>query len=124
MKSPCPTNPDYNGSSSFSNLAQSRLSACNPRTYNLAMSIIEIKNLSKSYRVYQKQEGVWPSIRGLFRREYREVRAVRDISLNVQAGEFVAFLGPNGAGKTTTLKLLSGVINPDSGDCRVMGHVP
>ncbi len=124
MKSPCPTNPDYNGSSSFSNLAQSRLSACNPRTYNLAMSIIEIKNLSKSYRVYQKQEGVWPSIRGLFRREYREVRAVRDISLNVQAGEFVAFLGPNGAGKTTTLKLLSGVINPDSGKCRVMGHVP
>ena len=124
MKSPCSTNPDYNGSSSFSNLAQSRLSACNPRTYNLAMSIIEIKNLSKSYRVYQKQEGVWPSIRGLFRREYREVRAVRDISLNVQAGEFVAFLGPNGAGKTTTLKLLSGVINPDSGKCRVMGHVP
>ena len=124
MKSPCPTNPDYSGSSSFSNLAQSRLSACNPRTYNLAMSIIEIKNLSKSYRVYQKQEGVWPSIRGLFRREYREVRAVRDISLNGQAGEFVAFLGPNGAGKTTTLKLLSGVINPDSGDCRVMGHVP
>ena len=124
MKSPCPTNPDYNGSPSFSNLAQSRLSACNPGTYNLAMSIIEIKNLSKSYRVYQKQEGVWPSIRGLFRREYREVRAVRDISLNVQAGEFVAFLGPNGAGKTTTLKLLSGVINPDSGDCRVMGYVP
>ena len=124
MKSPCPTNPDYSGSSSFSNLAQSRLSACNPRTYNLAMSIIEIKNLSKSYRVYQKQEGVWPSIRGLFRREYREVRAVRDISLDVQAGEFVAFLGPNGAGKTTTLKLLSGVINPDSGKCRVMGYVP
>ncbi|MEE2825393.1 MAG: ATP-binding cassette domain-containing protein, partial [Planctomycetota bacterium] len=88
------------------------------------MSIIEIKNLSKSYRVYQKQEGVWASIRGLFRREYREVQAVRDISLQVEPGEFVAFLGPNGAGKTTTLKLLSGVINPDSGACRVMGHVP
>lgn len=88
------------------------------------MSIIEINHLSKSYRVYQKQEGIWASIRGLFRREYREVRAVQDISLTVQPGEFVAFLGPNGAGKTTTLKLLSGVINPDSGDCRVMGHVP
>jgi len=88
------------------------------------MSIIEIKNLSKSYRVYQKQEGVWASIRGLFRREYREVQAVRDISLQVEPGEFVAFLGPNGAGKTTTLKLLSGVINPDSGACQVMGHVP
>ena len=115
---------NYSGSVSFSNLGQSCLSAINRRIYNLAMAIIDIKNLSKSYRVYQKQEGVWASIHGLFRREYREVRAVRDISLTVQPGEFVAFLGPNGAGKTTTLKLLSGVINPDCGDCRVMGYVP
>ncbi|MDG1875137.1 MAG: ATP-binding cassette domain-containing protein, partial [Mariniblastus sp.] len=55
---------------------------------------------------------------------YREVHAVRDIDLSVEEGEFVAFLGPNGAGKTTTLKLLSGVINPDSGSATVMGHVP
>ena len=115
---------NYSGSVSFSNLGQSCLSAINRRIYNLEMAIIDIKNLSKSYRVYQKQEGVWASIHGLFRREYREVRAVRDISLTVQPGEFVAFLGPNGAGKTTTLKLLSGVINPDCGDCRVMGYVP
>ncbi len=64
------------------------------------------------------------SVRGLFHRKYREVEAVRDISLSVEEGEFVAFLGPNGAGKTTTLKLLSGVINPTSGSCTVMGHVP
>ena len=88
------------------------------------MSIIEIKNLTKTYRVYQKQEGVLASIQGLFKREYREVHAVRDVSLNVEQGEFVAFLGPNGAGKTTTLKLLSGVINPDSGEATVMGYVP
>ena len=88
------------------------------------MAIIEIKNLSKSYRVYQKQEGVLASIGGLFNRKYREVHAVQNIDLQVEEGEFVAFLGPNGAGKTTTLKLLSGVINPDSGDCTVMGHVP
>ena len=88
------------------------------------MAIIEIKNLSKSYRVYQKQEGVLASVKGLFHREYREVHAVRDIDLTVQKGEFVAFLGPNGAGKTTTLKLLSGVINPDHGTATVMGHVP
>ena len=52
--------------------------------------------------VYQKREGLGASLRGLFRREYREVQAVREIDLKVEQGEFVAFLGPNGAGKTTT----------------------
>ena len=88
------------------------------------MSIIEIEQLTKSYRVYKKQEGLGASIRGLFHREYREVEAVRSIDLTVEQGEFVAFLGPNGAGKTTTLKLLSGVINPTSGTARVMGYTP
>lgn len=88
------------------------------------MAIIEIENLSKSYRVYQKQEGVLASVRGLFQRQYKEVHAVRSINLQVEAGEFVAFLGPNGAGKTTTLKLLSGVITPNAGTARVMGFVP
>ena len=88
------------------------------------MAIIEIEGLAKSYRVYQKKEGLAASLKGLFRRRYREVKAVRGIDLQVEAGEFVAFLGPNGAGKTTTLKLLSGVINPTSGTATVMGHVP
>ncbi len=88
------------------------------------MSIIEIEKLTKTYRVYQKQEGLAASVRGLFHRRYRQVEAVRGIDLHVDQGEFVAFLGPNGAGKTTTLKLLSGVINPTSGSARVMGFVP
>src|SRR5580658_8870290 len=88
------------------------------------MSTIEIEGLAKSYRVYQKKEGLRASITGLFRREYRAVQAVRAIDLRVEEGEFVAFLGPNGAGKTTTLKLLSGVITPTSGTARVLGHVP
>jgi ABC-2 type transport system ATP-binding protein len=88
------------------------------------MATIEIEALSKSYRVYQKHEGLWASVRGLFRRQYREVHAVRGINLTVEQGEFVAFLGPNGAGKTTTLKLLSGVINPTGGTARVMGYIP
>lgn len=88
------------------------------------MPIIEIEGLAKSYRVYQKKEGLLASLRGLFHREYRDVRAVREIDLSVSQGEFVAFLGPNGAGKTTTLKLLSGVISPTSGTARVMGYVP
>jgi ABC-2 type transport system ATP-binding protein len=88
------------------------------------MAIIELRKLSKSYRVYQKNEGLLASLRGLMRREYREVQAVRGVDLDVEQGEFVAFLGPNGAGKTTTLKLLSGVINPTAGTAHVMGHVP
>jgi ABC-2 type transport system ATP-binding protein len=88
------------------------------------MSIIEIDQLTKSYRVYQKKEGLREAVRGLFHREYKSVDAVRGISLRVEPGEFVAFLGPNGAGKTTTLKLLSGVIYPSSGMVQVMGFVP
>lgn len=88
------------------------------------MSVIEIQQLAKSYRVYLKKEGLGASLQGLFRREYRVVDAVSGIDINVGKGEFVAFLGPNGAGKTTTLKLLSGVINPTSGTARVLGHVP
>lgn len=88
------------------------------------MSIIEIQGLTKSYRVYQKPEGLWHSVQGLFRREHRDVHAVRSIDLTVEEGEFVAFLGPNGAGKTTTLKLLSGVITPTSGSASVLGFTP
>ena len=95
-----------------------------PSIYTLRMAIIEIQNLVKSYRIYQKKEGLREAVRGLWHREYKTVDAVRNISLQVESGEFVAFLGPNGAGKTTTLKLLSGVIYPTSGEASVMGYVP
>ena len=88
------------------------------------MDVIELQQLTKTYRVYQKKEGLGASLRGLFWRDYRQVKAVRGIDLTVRKGEFVAFLGPNGAGKTTTLKLLSGVINPTGGTARVLGFVP
>lgn len=88
------------------------------------MSIIEIENLTKTYQVYQKKEGLVAGIKGLFKREYKTVTALGGIDLKVEKGEFVAFLGPNGAGKTTTLKLLSGVIHPSDGKCQVMGYVP
>lgn len=88
------------------------------------MPIIEASGLSKFYRVYQKKEGLLGAVRGLFRREYKEVRAVDNVSFNIESGEIVGFLGPNGAGKTTTLKMLAGLIFPTSGRARVLGHVP
>lgn len=88
------------------------------------MSAIQVRNLSKSYRVYRKQEGLLASVKGLFRREYKTVEAVRGVSFEIGKGEMVAFLGPNGAGKTTTLKLLSGLIYPTSGEATVLGYVP
>lgn len=88
------------------------------------MIVIEACGLTKHYRVYQKGEGLWASLRGLFRRRFRIIEAVCGIDLQVERGEFVAFLGPNGAGKTTTLKLLTGIITPTAGSARVLGHIP
>src|SRR3990172_2012549 len=88
------------------------------------MPVIEVRNLSKVYRVFRKREGLRASVRSLFRRKYEAVAAVDGVSFTIEAGEMVAFLGPNGAGKTTTLKLLSGLIFPSAGDARVLGHVP
>jgi ABC-2 type transport system ATP-binding protein len=88
------------------------------------MSMIEAVGLTKTYRVVQKNAGVIGALRGLYRREYREVRAVGGISFTIEPGEMVAFLGPNGAGKTTTLKMLSGLIYPTSGEARVLDFIP
>lgn len=88
------------------------------------MIAIDVKDLKKSYRVYNKREGLFASLKGLFHREYRAVEAVAGVSFQIERGEMVAFLGPNGAGKTTTLKLLSGLIYPTSGTATVLGYVP
>src|SRR5262245_6721909 len=88
------------------------------------MAIIEANGLTKTYRVVQKKAGFLGALRGLVRREYKEVHAVTDVSFAIEPGEMVAFLGPNGAGKTTTLKMLSGLIYPSGGTARVLGFVP
>jgi ABC-2 type transport system ATP-binding protein len=85
--------------------------------------MIEVRNLTRIFRTYKKQPGFWGGVRGLFKREFEETAAAKDISFDIAEGEFVGFLGPNGAGKTTTLKMLAGLIYPTSGTARV-GYEP
>jgi ABC-2 type transport system ATP-binding protein len=85
---------------------------------------IEVDKLVKEYRVHERSAGAWASVRSLFRRKYRTMRAVDELSFGIAAGERVGFLGPNGAGKTTTLKVLSGLLHPTSGTVRVDGFDP
>jgi len=88
------------------------------------MPVIETRGLTKVYRTYRKEGGLRGSIKGLVRRKYQETRAADDVTFQIEEGELVGFLGPNGAGKTTVLKMLSGLLNPTSGEARVLGFVP
>lgn len=88
------------------------------------MSAITVSNLKKYYSVHKKEEGLSGSVKALFSRKYYDVKAVDDISFNLEEGELVGFIGPNGAGKTTTLKCLSGLLYPSSGTLDVLGFKP
>jgi len=88
------------------------------------MPHIVVRNLVKTFRVAERDPGMWGAVRGLVRRRYRTVRALGGISFSVEAGELVGYIGPNGAGKSTTVKVLSGILVPDSGRCEVLGRVP
>ena len=88
------------------------------------MAVIEVSGLTKAFRTYKKLPGLSGALKGLFRRQYEQTFAVKDVSFKIEPGELVGFLGPNGAGKTTTLKMLAGLLHPTSGSARVLGHVP
>lgn len=88
------------------------------------MSIIAVENLSKIYPVAIKKPGLKGTLSHFFRRAYREIKAVQNVSFQIQPGEVVGFLGANGAGKTTTLKMLTGLIHPSEGKVIVADYVP
>lgn len=85
---------------------------------------IEVEGLTKTFKVPVRDTGMKESVRSLFRRDFKEVRAVEDITFQLTPGEIVGFLGPNGAGKTTTIKMLTGLLHPSTGDARVLGYQP
>jgi ABC-2 type transport system ATP-binding protein len=88
------------------------------------MAIITVENLSKIYPIANKEAGFAGTLKHFWKRTYRNVSAVREVSFAIEPGEIVGFLGPNGAGKTTTLKMLTGLIHPSAGRVRVAGFVP
>lgn len=88
------------------------------------MAIIEVKNLSKNFRVKIKDKGLKGSLKSIIKPKYKIVKAVKNISFEIEKGEIIAFIGPNGAGKSTTIKILTSIIYPDKGSVKVLGYNP
>lgn len=86
--------------------------------------MIQLDHINKTFRVARRGGGYRAALKSLFRREYIAVQALRDVSFTIGDGEMVGYIGPNGAGKSSTIKIMSGVLNPDSGSCVIDGLVP
>lgn len=86
--------------------------------------MITMKNVCKSYKIAKRNAGFSQACRALFHREYEEIHALKNVSFTINDGEMVGYIGPNGAGKSSTIKILSGILTPDSGECIVDGRVP
>lgn len=87
-------------------------------------AIIKMADISKEFKVLKRHEGIKGSIRDLFSRDYEFVQAVKDVSVDIMPGEMVGYLGPNGAGKSTTIKMMTGILEPSSGEILVNGRIP
>ena len=88
------------------------------------MSFINVNHISKTFKVAKRERGLLASLKSFFKREYTYIEAVKDISFQIEKGEIVGYIGPNGAGKSTTIKILSGILTPDSGKCKIGGMTP
>lgn len=86
--------------------------------------MIKVDGISKAFKVAQRSSGIRNSVKALFRPQYKEVAALKDISFAIEPGEIVGYIGPNGAGKSTTIKVMSGILVPDEGTCSIMGYTP
>lgn len=86
--------------------------------------MIQAEHLQKTFRVRKRNAGFKNAAKAFFSREYEEIHALNDVSFRIEDGEAVCYIGPNGAGKSSTIKILSGILTPDSGTCVIDGRVP
>lgn len=86
--------------------------------------MIELRHIEKTFRVAKRNAGMGEAVKALFRREYNYVQALRDISFTIPDGGMAGYIGPNGAGKSTSIKMMSGILTPDAGECCIDGLVP
>lgn len=86
--------------------------------------MIELKNVNKTFKVARRNAGFAEAAKALFHREYTTIHALQDVSFTIGDGEMVGYIGPNGAGKSSTIKIMSGVLTPDSGECLINGRIP
>lgn len=86
--------------------------------------MIELRNINKTFKVAKRNAGFKEALKSLFNREYTYIHALKDVSFTIGDGEMVGYIGPNGAGKSSTIKIMSGVMSPDSGECVINGRVP
>ena len=87
-------------------------------------NIISVKNISKEYKISKRDGGMKNAVKSFFKREYKKIQALDDISFNIKKGEIVGYIGPNGAGKSTTIKIMCGILLPTSGECIIDGYIP
>lgn len=86
--------------------------------------MIKVEHVSKTYKVSKRDAGFMSACKALFHKEYEEIKALEDVSFTINDGEMVGYIGPNGAGKSSTIKILSGILVPESGKCEVDGYIP
>lgn len=86
--------------------------------------MIVMENVCKTYKVAKRNAGFKEACKALLQRETEEIRALSDVSFTIHDGEMVGYIGPNGAGKSSTIKILSGILTPDSGSCVIDGRIP
>lgn len=86
--------------------------------------MIQIEHISKTYKVPIREGGIKEAIRALYNRQYQIIQALDDISYTIPKGQIVGYIGPNGAGKSTTIKIMTGILQPDTGSCTINGRDP